>query len=52
MWSVERLDRVQDCAFDYLLREPSQARRWRRTWIIACIVAFIALASLAWAIGG
>jgi predicted lysophospholipase L1 biosynthesis ABC-type transport system permease subunit len=53
MRSVKRLDRAQDGAFDYLLRKPRHARRWRRrTWITACIVAFVALASLAWAIGG
>jgi hypothetical protein len=53
MRSSERPDRVQDGAFDYLLREPRHARRWRRrAWITACIVAFVALASLTWAIGG
>ena len=36
--------------FDYLLREPCHARRWRRIWITASIVAFVALAPLAWAI--
>jgi hypothetical protein len=36
--------------FDYLLREPCHARRRRRIWITASIVAFVALAPLAWAI--
>ena len=37
--------------FDYLLREPHHARRRRRTiWITACIVAFVALAPLVWAL--
>jgi hypothetical protein len=44
--------RSSDGAFDYLLREPRHARRWRRTWIAVCIVAFVALAPLAWVIGG
>jgi len=47
MRSVEKLDRAQDGAFDYLLRQPRRTRRWP-SWLIACIVA---LASLAWAIG-
>ncbi len=36
--------------FDYLLRESPHARRCRRIWITACIVAFVALAPVAWAI--
>jgi hypothetical protein len=37
--------------FDYLLRESHQARRRRRIiWITACIVAFVTLAPLVWAI--
>jgi hypothetical protein len=39
-------------AFDYLLREPRHARRWRQIWVTSCIVAFVALAPLAWVIGG
>jgi hypothetical protein len=39
-------------AFDYVLREPRHARRWRRIWITCCVVAFFALAPLAWVIGG
>jgi hypothetical protein len=39
-------------AFDYLLREPRHARRWRQIWITSCIVAFVAIAPLAWVIGG
>ena len=38
-------------AFDYLLREPRDARRSRRIWITSCSVAFVALAALAWVIG-
>ena len=52
MRSVEKPDRVQDGAFDYLLRQPHRMRRWQRwSWITTCIVAFVALASMAWAIG-
>jgi len=52
MRSVERFDPAQDGAFGYLLREPRHARRWQRwSWITASIVVFVALASLAWAIG-
>jgi hypothetical protein len=38
-------------AFDYLLREPRDARRSRQIWITCCIVAFVVLAALAWVIG-
>ena len=37
--------------FDYLLREPQRARHWRRIiWITACIVTFVALVPLVWAL--
>jgi hypothetical protein len=39
-----------DGKFEYLLREPRHERRRRRIWITACIVVFVALAPLAWAI--
>jgi hypothetical protein len=38
--------RSSDGAFDYLLREPRHARRWRRMNIGAGIVTLVAIASI------
>ena len=35
--------------FDYLLRAPRHARRLRRIWITACIVAFVVIAAVLYA---